>query len=172
LISRLEMSNNSSRNLSIEANDAQSESSDAEMVDNADAPSFVEPNMDVSMKSKSSHRSGRRPLPLMWTRVISVEEIGAAEHEVFEIAEDKHVEYQQLRGLPKGSKVNWKPFFDPKAFWEQQADRRIESFKISNRNLKSIGKKVTDLRSIIVDRAEKYSQQIPDALEEGLEEAR
>ena len=123
------------------------------------------------MKSKSSVRSGRRPLPIRWTRVISVDEAGADEQPVFSIESDLDVEYEKPGRLPKRPKQYAKPLFYPKDWWRQQEDKDMESNKLSVRNLKAYGKHVTDLRKLFIDRAKDCNEQRPEALAAGLHDA-
>ena len=70
-----EMSKGDRENLSLKAPGSGSESSNEEMEDLDDSAASLEAQANASMKSKSSNRSGRRPLPIRWTRVISLDDI-------------------------------------------------------------------------------------------------
>ena len=50
------------------------ESEDSEMLDLEDAPSFVEDKDNVTMKSVSTKSRGRPKLPILWTRIVDIDE--------------------------------------------------------------------------------------------------
>ena len=53
--------------------EANKESSDEEMLDIVDQPSFQESVKDASMKSVKSSKRGRPSIPLKWTRIMDVD---------------------------------------------------------------------------------------------------
>jgi len=52
-----------------------SESEDQEMVDLADDPSFQEMQENISMKSASTTKRGRKPVPISWSRIIDFQDL-------------------------------------------------------------------------------------------------
>ena len=62
-----------------------SESDDEEMLDLQDDPSVQQSMQDMEMLSKSTSRSKRQPLPLLWTRVIDLDQDEEVDIESFEI---------------------------------------------------------------------------------------
>ena len=106
------------------------------------------------MKSKSSARSGRRPIPLKWTRIISLDLHQLNEIKSYSVDEDLSSEYNLPAQLSKKKKSNWKAFFDPRVFWKSREVHEMEKYKLNDRELKAAGKRATDLRRLIRERAE------------------
>ena len=134
------------------------------MLDLADEPSFIESKEDEIMRSQGPSRRGRRRVPFMWTRIMKIETLkrigdvaDEEEVEIFEIEEDAKHEYEVPTSLLKKSKKLWKPLFEPKEYWRAHEDKTIESNELSKRQLKSLAKNATELRSIFIERAKDYS---------------
>ena len=51
------------------------------------------------MQSMTSKRSGRRPIPVRWTRIISIDDLDGNDIKTFPINDDLDVEYE----LPKSN---------------------------------------------------------------------
>jgi len=82
------------------------------------------------------------------------------------------VEYENSDDLPKRLKKHQQPVYDPRLWWSANQDHKMESYKVSSRNLKAMGKHVTDLRKFFVERADKSNDLRMQALLEGLDDAR
>ena len=89
------------------------------MVDVVDDPSFHDVKDGESIKTKTTKKSGRRPIPYKWTRVISMDQLEGDEVEVYPIADNKDVEYELPTKMGKKTKDNWRPLFHPKGWWQE-----------------------------------------------------
>ena len=58
------------------------------MLDVADEPSYHVNDVDASMKSMTSKKSKRGPIPNKWTRVINIDDVSEVENEIYNINED------------------------------------------------------------------------------------
>ena len=75
------------------------------------------------MISQSSHKSGRKAIPVRWTRVIKIDEMNSSNMDVFSIDEDMNHQYDEPSFLNrKKNKIQWNPLFDPREWWENTDD--------------------------------------------------
>ena len=63
---------------------------------------------------------------------------------------------ENLVQLPKKSKSEWQPLFEPDRYWKESSLHDLASNVISKRNLKYLGKRVSLWRKEFSDRAELY----------------
>ena len=56
------------------SNNDSHENEDSEMLDLEDAPSFVEDKDNETMKSVSTKSRGRPKLPILWTRIVDLDD--------------------------------------------------------------------------------------------------
>ena len=123
---------------------------------------------DVEMKSKSSIRSGRRPIPIRWTRVVSLDKLESNEVETYPVEDDMLDEYRLPNQLSKKRKAKWQPVFDPKEFWRSRDEHELDKYKLTDRQLKAAAKRVTDMRELILRRAEDLVKKDQEAMVDGL----
>jgi hypothetical protein len=97
-----------------------------------------------------------------------LQEADAAAIPVFEIEQDMTEHSESLIQMPKKSKVEWAPLFEPESFWKESSLHDLAANVISKRNLKYMGKRVTLLRKEFDLRAEKCRQLDNEALDEAL----
>jgi len=148
----------------------QMQDSDAAMYDDDGQAPSSDHQANASMKSKSTMRSGRRPIPIRWTRVVDVEEPLLDEMPAFTIEEDLDLEYNAPPRLKKKGKADWKPIFEPNSFWKSLEDHDLDSNKLARRDLKGLGMKVSELRRSFVEKAEEeLTKHAPAGIENGEE---
>ena len=106
---------------------------DQEMLDLADQPSFLQAQEDQQMKSASSNRRGRKPVPPSWSRVIDFEGRDTVTAGVFEVDQDLMDMDDDPPRAPKGTKKHWKPYFHPKTYWKENRYPELEMNEIGPR---------------------------------------
>ena len=77
------------------------DSSDQEMLDLVDDPSFQQSIKDASMKSGASSKRGRPKIPLKWSRIIDVDAADGARLVGFNIDEDFESLEEELKQQTK-----------------------------------------------------------------------
>ena len=70
------------------------DSSDQEMLDLVDQPSFLQDQADANMVSQSSSRRGRKKIPIKWTRFIECATSTEPEVQLYPIEDDIDDEYE------------------------------------------------------------------------------
>ena len=103
--------------------------------------------------------------------MIRVDQVEDDEIETFPIDDDINVPYRAPAFINKKSKKQWKPIFDPKAFWKNAVDREIDDYRLTQRQLKAAAKQAIDLRGIIIKKANSAIDDVQDAILEGFEVA-
>ena len=86
--------------------------------------------------------------------MIAVNEVEVDDVAAHAVAQDLDHQYELPKNWARKSNKVWKPYFDPKEFWKSKEDHNLESYVIKNHRLKILGKVVTQLRQIMVDRAQ------------------
>ena len=89
------------------------------MLDLEDAPSFVEDKDNETMKSVSTKSRGRKKLPILWTRIVDIDESVEDLVDTFSIDVDISTLDDIKATKATKSKKQWEPLFYSKHFWEQ-----------------------------------------------------
>jgi len=136
------------------------DSSDQEMLDLVDQPSFQASMKDASMKSVKSSKRGRPRIPLKWSRIIDVDEINHKRHKGFEIDEDFKSLEQELRQQSRRQKKEWKPLFHPKHWWGDHELHDLQQNLLDRVELLAMGSRASDMRETFLSRAHKLAERL------------
>lgn len=98
------------------------------------------------MISISSIKSGKGPLPILWTRIIDPDQDKDASLETFELDLDKIDQEEDYEPKIRKTKKEWKALFYSKDFWRENPDKELASYKLPDRSLRSLAKKAINLR--------------------------
>jgi len=148
-----------------------SESEDQEMADLADDPSFQEMQENHSMKSASTNKRGRKPVPQSWSRIINLQDLSQSTAESFVINDDINEIGDDFIQIPNKGRKQWKPLFHPKSYWSEHQYHDLDSNKIGKRALKSYAKDVGEKRQLFNDRALAVAERNTKAMNEGFNSA-
>jgi len=146
-------------------------SSDHEMVDLADDPSFIEGQVDEAMKSVKSSQRGRKPLPIRWSRLIDLQNPEAQTAEGFDIEEDCAEAIENAPYPPRQTKKRWQALFHPKTYWNALGFKDLEDNKLNARKLEEYAIKASQMRKLFKDRACRSFLSSSNALQMGLANA-
>ena len=123
---------------------SQSSSENEEMHDAAEESEDQAIKDDMTMNSKSTNKSGRRAIPLLWSRVISLDQVQDGAARIFDEASmghpvDEDLEYEPEISVPKAKRraKQWAPLFLPKHFWQDHLFTKLEQNELSKKALKA-----------------------------------
>ena len=101
-------------------------SSDQEMLDIVDQPSYQASLNDASMKSVSKKSRGPKKIEPQWSRVIDVDLNGDDDNKGHDIAEDIKATMDELKQIQKSSRKEWEPLFHPKHWWRNNSQHKLQ----------------------------------------------
>ena len=134
--------------------DDEASSEDAEMLDLADEPSFQEQRLDETIRSTSTGRSRRRPLPNKWTRIISMDSAVGDDVQSYSVTADLEAATEERTAVASRRRRQWAPLFISNDFLAEYETITLEDFALKKRQLRRIGKQVTLLRRDFAHEAE------------------
>jgi len=140
--------------------EANKESSDEEMLDIVDQPSFQESVKDASMTSASSGKRGRPRIPLKWSRIIDVDSVDGIKPKAFDIDDDFKSLGEELKQQKRRQKKEWQPLFHPKHWWKDNELHDLQQNLLDRWELVAMGCRASDRRKIFLERAHKHAQKL------------
>ena len=162
----------SNQNMSRSQSGKDSSSSDQEMLDIVDQPSYQASLKDASMKSVSIKSRGPKKIPPQWSRVIDIEDLGDDEHVGHVIAPDMEAILEGLKQIRKRSRKEWHPLFHPKHWWRDHPQHDLQEHLLNREELSVQGRRVVELRKLFWFRTAKLVDGADGVLVQGVEEAK
>jgi len=104
------------------------------------------------MKSSNKSKRGRKPLPLMWSRVLDLNQAEAPPANEYGIEVDTEHMMDNMIPAPNRGKKQWRPLFHPKDWWRENENRDLGQNQLSRRVLKANAKNAVDMRRLLLDR--------------------
>ena len=139
------------------------DSSDQEMLDLVDDPSFQQSIKDASMKSGTSSKRGRPKIPLKWSRIIDVDAADGARLMGFNIDEDFESLEEELKQQTRRQKKEWTPLFHPKDWWRDNQPHDLQKDLLGVGELQAMASRAISLRKIFLERAPQLAKEMIEA---------
>ena len=107
-----------------------------------------EDNTGQINSSREVRSRGRPRIPLRWTRMISINGDDLTKVRCFDLATDLLLDNAMDKApMRRRGEIEWQPLFWPKQFVQQGHDHTLEGNKLSEAKLRTLGKKITKMRT-------------------------
>ena len=124
---------------------------------------------EVQVQEPPAQR-GRRALPIMWSRVILISEDQDADIGVHEIARDLAAVATLPRPPPARRSGDWSPIFLPSEYSKAHPDISMQTYRLGERRLKTLGQEICAHRARIRSLALAYDKSMAQDQEKELHE--
>ena len=126
------------------------------MLDLADEPSFIESQVNEAMKSASTSQRGKKALPLVWSRLIDIQNPAPPVVQSFSIDDDIADAFENAYYPPKRTRKKWQAIYHPKTYWKALDFKDIDDNKLGVKKLESYAIDASKVRKLFKDRACKF----------------
>ena len=122
--------------------------SDAGRSDGSSNEPAVDDAPDASMKSASTVRKKRQPMPPKWTRVVRINQEMADDAAIWDLQLDMAMATSQQPPRKTRQSKAWKPLFLTKDFMADEPQLDLEEFRVPEMKMMKLGMQVTKARQM------------------------